>query len=73
MRKPSAKPTTSDLRVHGDSAEILINEVTVYVLEDMPPRPGKVGLMVALHSMEVGFDDFLLEIPEGQPGGSGNA
>ncbi len=70
---PSYGTNRAEVRVHGDSAEIVINDVTVYVLEDLPQGPGRVGLMVALHSMEVGFDNFLLEIPEGQPGGSGNA
>jgi len=70
---PSYGTNRVEVQVAGDMAEIRINDVTVLVLEDMPPGPGGVGLTVGMHSMKVGFDNFQLEVPEGSPAGGGNA
>jgi len=63
---PSYGSNRVEVAVVGETAEIRINDVTVLIVEDMPVGPGLVGLTVGMHLMEVGFDDFLLEIPEGQ-------
>jgi hypothetical protein len=68
---PSYGSNRVEVAVVGETAEIRINDVTVLLMEDMPPGPAQVGLTVGLHSMEVGFDQFLLEVPEGSlPAGS---
>jgi len=62
---PSYGVNRVDVQVQGKTAEIHLNDVNVLVLENMPGTPGHVGLTVAMHSMKVAFDNFVLELPEG--------
>jgi hypothetical protein len=68
---PSYGANRVDVSVHDGTAEIRLNDVSVVVVEGMPASPGRVGLMVALHAMQVAFDNFRLEIPKGEAPGGG--
>jgi len=70
---PSYGTNRVEVKVTGPLAEIRLNDVNVLVVEDLPAGPAGVGLTVGMHSMQVGFDNFQLEVPLTPAGGGGNA
>ncbi|HET7011648.1 MAG TPA: hypothetical protein VFI11_12805 [Anaerolineales bacterium] len=66
---PSYLSNHIEVQVRGPWLQIDMNGVTVEVYENLPPGPGKVGLVVGFHGIQVAFDNFAIVIypTEGGP------